>query len=63
LREILRRATIFSMKHDVQMTQAEADAYMEQFKQNLGKVLSVSKGDMLKAEALAKKKRRSRKSA
>jgi len=53
------------MKHDVQMTQDEANAYMEQFKQNLGKVLSVSKEDMLKAEALAKKKRekRSRKSA
>lgn len=33
------------------MTQPEADAYMEQVKQNLAKILSVSKDDMLKAEA------------
>ena len=45
------------MKPDAQMTQAEADAYMEQFKQNLGKLLSVSKADVLKAEAAAKKRR------
>jgi hypothetical protein len=43
--------------NDMQMTQAEADRYMEQFKQNLGKVLSVSKEDVLKAEARAAKTR------
>jgi hypothetical protein len=42
---------------DLQMTQAEADAYMETFKQNVGKVLSVSKADFLKAEAAAKKRK------
>jgi hypothetical protein len=51
------------MKDDMQMTQPEADAYMEEFKQNLGKVLSVSKADMLKADAAAKKKRAKQKRA
>lgn len=45
------------------MTQPEADAYMEEFKQNLGKVLSVSKADMLKADAAAKKKHAKQKRA
>jgi hypothetical protein len=44
-------------KPEIQMTQAEADAYMETFKQNVGKVLSVSKDDFLKADAATKKKR------
>jgi hypothetical protein len=45
------------MNPNAQMTKVEADQYIEQFKRNLDKVLSVSKEDVLKAEARAKKKR------
>jgi hypothetical protein len=38
------------MDPNIQMTQAEADAYMEQFKRNVAKVLSVSKEDVVRAE-------------
>lgn len=47
------------MKPDVQMTQAEADSYMEQFKQNLGKVLSANKEEVVRAEAAEKKQKAS----
>jgi len=43
------------MKPDMQITQAQVDGYMEKGKENLGKVLSVLKADLLKMETHAGK--------